>query len=130
MNKETIPNFSCYQCRWRGHLAEDTHSKCYHPYNREVTLLASTKRASVCIPDKRLKIKVNKRGLEQGWRNYPFHFDPIEVKSCKGFETITSKDIRAINKFRAADIHEEAQTCEKPYFCEECPERYKCFTGE
>lgn len=122
---------NCYECRWRGNIPSDAHSKCCHPYNRHLftpmaelcAMFASA--GIVYIPpvvDKRLKIKANSTGIKNGWFHYPFNFDPVWLENCKGFEKFKDKDIRVINK------KAWAETCEQPYFCEECPERFKCFT--
>ena len=92
-----------------------------------MAIFASVGRVSMPpVADERLKIKANAHGVEKGWFHFPFNFDPIWLDNCEGFEQVTEKDARVINKHRAKDG--EAENCEQTYFCEECPERFECFT--
>jgi len=134
--KSVKPN--CYECRWRGHNPGDAHSKCCHPYNTHFAkdpmlqmmgIFASVGRVALpAMADKRLKIKANPTGIKNGWFHYPFNFDPVWLEHCEGFEKIKEKDPRVVNKHFAEDTYGEAETCEQPYFCEDCPNRFKCFT--
>ena len=137
MEKKKIAN--CYQCRWRGHLPGDAHSKCCHPYNRGVAdnpllkllgAFAGVGRADfpAIAADKRLEIRANPAGLRGGWFHYPFNFDPIWLENCKGFAALTEDDPRRANKHYAEDTYGEAETCEQCCYCEECPKRFQCFT--
>lgn len=56
----------CYDCKHRGTVPGDTHSRC-----------------------KNLKASVtaNEHGRKRGWFIWPFNFDPIWLESCTGFES-------------------------------------------
>lgn len=133
MNK---PN--CYECRWRGHNPGSTHSKCCHPYNKELLdnpmlqmmgVFASVGRVDLpAMSSEKLKIKANPAGIRGGWFHYPFNFDPIWLDHCEGFEKIRDKDPRVLNKNRAEDSYGNAKTCEKSCYCDDCDTRFKCFT--
>ncbi len=122
--KKVKPN--CYECRWRGQCPGDAHSKCCHPYNAPLLndpmlqmmgIFASVGRGDMpAMSDKRLKIKANDTGLRRGWFHYPFNFDPVWLENCEGFAKLAEKDPR------------KEHNCEKPIFCEECPDRFKCYT--
>jgi hypothetical protein len=127
----------CYKCRWRGHVPGSAHSNCCHPYNNSFStnpelqlyaIFASVGRVDLpAMADKRLGIKANPYGIRSGWFHYPFDFDPTWLENCNGFEKIRKADPRVVNKHRASDDY-GAPTCEKPYFCESCPEKFECFT--
>ena len=129
---------NCYKCKWRGHVPGSAHSKCCHPYNNHFSqapelqmwaIFASVGRVNLpAMADKRLKIKASETGIRNGWFHYQFDFDPVWLESCLGFEKTGKKDPRTINKHRADDSYGDAETCEKPYFCEDCPEKFACFT--
>lgn len=102
------------------------HSKCCHPYNdfllndpmlQMMGIFASVGRGGLPpMCDKRLKIKANAHGISRGWFCYPFNFDPVWLEDCKGFTLANKKDPRVTNH------------CEKPVFCDDCDDRFKCFT--
>lgn len=90
MNK---PN--CYECVYRSNLAGSTHSKCMHPNNEPVlgnpvlsvvATFASVGRTLPVSFDTGLNIKAKKHGVDKGWFNWPFNFDPVWLESCDGFE--------------------------------------------
>jgi hypothetical protein len=86
---------NCYTCKYRVDLMLDTHSACYHPKVKRLT-----KHSLVDIlsrmggrNDIRLKggknalgVKGHDRGIENGWFNWPFDFDPIWLEHCEGWE--------------------------------------------
>lgn len=123
--KSVKPN--CYECRWRGHLAGSCHSKCCHPATKEFhanpmlalfgTFFAPVGRAELppMYPPE-LEIEGNECGIRNGWFHYPFNFDPVWLDKCKGFEKYREDEPRVVNN------------CEQPYYCESCPQRFKCFT--
>ena len=39
-----------------------------------------------------LNVVGNKHGIEQGWFNWPYNFDPVWLESCDGFEEEGSDD--------------------------------------
>lgn len=125
----------CYKCRWRGRLQGDAHSKCCHPYNRDIIndpftnlmgVFASVGRIEMpempYLADNRLKIKANPTGIRGGWFHYPVNFDPTWLENCAGFEELRENDARKLSSLRVSD------TCEQPYTCDDCPKRFECFT--
>lgn len=89
MNK---PN--CYDCKYRGGLMGDAHSKCNHPESRSedalgelMGILASVQRVSPVTSTgaKILNIKGSSHGIRNGWFNWPFNFDPVWIENCDGF---------------------------------------------
>ena len=55
----------CYECKYRGTIPGDAHSKCTNPY-------------SVVIGDP--------HGVKNGWFLHPFNFDPNWLIYCDSFE--------------------------------------------
>ena len=92
MNKK--PN--CYKCKHRGSIPGDAHSCCNHPaaekdknpFGEVMAIFASVGRtAPMSIPAcKELNIRGNKHGIEKGWFNWPYNFDPVWLENCDGFE--------------------------------------------
>jgi len=83
----------CYQCKYRGTIPGDAHSCCHHPAVLEqisdpllsiVAIFASAGRANPVMLDK-LNIKGNLHGIENGWFNWPWNFDPVWLENCDGF---------------------------------------------
>lgn len=88
MNK---PN--CYECKHRGTLVGNTHSRCLHP--KVKTDIASELfsimgvgniGAGVIEAALELDVKANPHGVKNGWAFWPYNFDPIWITNCKGFE--------------------------------------------
>jgi hypothetical protein len=63
MKKSNKPN--CYECKHRGELVWDAHSKCLN---------------------KNAKVTGNEYGRRSGWFNHPSNFDPVWLETCDGFE--------------------------------------------
>lgn len=93
----TKPN--CYECKWRGKIPGDCHSKCNHPkvamtpdnpLNGLLALLGSVGRCS-SLPVKLanpLNVEGDPHGIKKGWFCWPINFDPVWLQSCDGFEVI------------------------------------------
>jgi len=64
----------CYDCKWRGDLVGDAHSKCDHPD----AIVEKTTGAG-------LNIKGNEHGIANGWFAWPWNFDPTWLENCDGF---------------------------------------------
>src|SRR6266545_4726230 len=87
----------CYGCRFRGDVPGSAHSSCKHPEikgdnkmaelfsllggNRRVCLGLITEPAA-----KTLEILGDPHGIRMGWFNWPYNFDPVWLRRCKGFE--------------------------------------------
>ena len=85
MNK---PN--CYECKYRGSIPGDAHSRCNHPkveQNDNVFgALAEMFSGKNNDAAKALGIKGNPSGIRRGWFKWPAEFDPTWLVSCSGFE--------------------------------------------
>lgn len=87
---------NCYDCKHQRSVPGSAHSSCHHPSLTRVTedpmlqlmgVFASVGRApQILVSNKQLNIKGNKHGIEKGWFNFPFNFDPIWLENCDGFE--------------------------------------------
>src|SRR3990167_7099260 len=86
---------NCYECKFRGGLPGDDHSKCTHPkamgddpLGEILGLLASVQRVSPVTTSGAitLGIKGSTHGIRSGWFNWPFNFDPVWLEKCNGFE--------------------------------------------
>ena len=86
---------NCYNCKHRGTLPGNSQSKCCHP-DVEGDLLGQLKHIlgitsdSVINPGARDKlcVKGDSRGIQSGFFNWPFNFDPIWLEACNGYNPI------------------------------------------
>lgn len=74
----------CYQCRYRGSIPGDAHSKCNYPGNKTGIL-------DFFMPENimnagRLHIQAQQHAVEKGWFMWPVNFDPTWLLNCDGFE--------------------------------------------
>lgn len=88
MNK---PN--CYDCIHRRSLPGDCHSTCGHPKAHsginDPVLKAMSLFVSLNLPIKNdLNVLGKKYGIDSGWFNWPWNYDPIWLEQCDGFEPI------------------------------------------
>lgn len=85
---------NCYQCEYRRSLSWDSHSRCVHPAIEMDT--TDIIKAFMPFMDpgavlkwlkarKALSIVGNDHGIQNGWFNWPFNFDPIWLIHCEGF---------------------------------------------
>ena len=88
----------CFECKHRGKVPGSAHSRCNHP--SAITddnpllgvfaILASTRRIPpVIVGGHELNVKGDSYGIEQGWFNWPFDFDPTWLLNCDGFDSKT-----------------------------------------
>lgn len=85
----------CYRCIHRGEVPGSAHSSCKHPALEKVknnplaeiaSIFASVGRGhAVAIGMEKLNIKANSRGIQGGWFNFPFNFDPVWLENCDGY---------------------------------------------
>jgi hypothetical protein len=87
----------CYHCAWRRPLPGVTHSACAHPKAGKQTadpmmkllaIFASVGRVPPTINIAGtvvLGVKLDEYGVQNGWANWPFNFDPNWLLACKGF---------------------------------------------
>ena len=64
---------NCLLCEYRRPIPGDTHSKCEHPLVKN--------------PDKwdKLAVKGERHAIVGGWFTWPWNFDPIWLRACRGF---------------------------------------------
>lgn len=86
---------NCYECKHRGEVPGDAHSCCRHPKNGEalddplssiLAIFAGVRRVAPIAKETGLNIKANPNGVQRGWFNWPWNFDPVWLESCDGFE--------------------------------------------
>jgi len=87
---------NCYECIYRGTVAGSCHSCYEHPSVKSakddpmanvMAILASVGRVPpVNVNSKELNIKGNPTGIQRGWFNFPFNFDPVWLENCDGFK--------------------------------------------
>jgi hypothetical protein len=126
VNKMKKEKPDCYRCKYRGSLPGSAHSCCKHPSLKEAMenpmlqlmgIFASVGRvAPMMANSKELNIKANPTGIKNGWFNFPFNFDPIWLERCDGFSP------------KVGGGGSPPKPCEEPVACDECPERYGCYT--
>ena len=68
---EQKPN--CYECRFRGTIPGDCHSRCSHPTTRD------------------FRVEGTPHGIKHGWFNWPWNFDPVWLVVCNGFEKASGR---------------------------------------
>ena len=60
-------NPDCYECKHRGTIPGDAHSRCNNP---------------------EAKVKGHPGGIKDGWFYHPVNFDPVWLLECDGFEQL------------------------------------------
>lgn len=87
---------NCYECKHRGTIPGDVHSRCNHPKIKKVmndpvaqilALFGSvgwSYPATVAIDG--INVTGNEQGISKGWFNWPFNFDPTWLDTCDGWE--------------------------------------------
>lgn len=91
---------NCYECIHRGTIPGDAHSCCNHPQSgintdsiaKLMAIFSSVRRVSPCLCAEgiaALGIDANMHGVENGWFNWPYNFDPVWLNTCTGFEATT-----------------------------------------
>ena len=97
MRSKMKPN--CYGCKWRRNVVGSSHSSCNHPRNDEaknnplmqiMATFAGVGRIPPVEIDTGLHIKGSQWGIDHGWFNWPFNFDPTWLEECGGFTEIQS----------------------------------------
>ena len=88
--------FDCYTCKHRGGVAGSAHICCRHPSLKSLhdnpklqmlAIFASVGRVPpLAFTSKELNIKGDPHGIQKGWFNFPFNFDPVWLLNCDGYE--------------------------------------------
>ena len=88
---------NCYDCKHRGKIPGDAHSRCLHPKVSKahedplaslMGMLASVRRCDPVIAKAALELGIagSPHGIRNGWFNWPWNFDPVWLLECGGFE--------------------------------------------
>jgi len=84
----------CKECVYHEEIPGSAHIKCNHPEfkklheNPLVQLLSVFGRragVNVILPST-FEVELDQHGVERGWCNFPFNFDPVWVISCSAFK--------------------------------------------
>ena len=87
---------NCYDCKWRGIIPGDAHNCCRHPSNKKImddpllklmSIFAGVNRIAPFQAPTKLNVKGHLTGIQNGWFNWPFNFDPRCLEECDGFES-------------------------------------------
>jgi len=80
---------NCYQCVYATTNPGTTHLRCRHPLvQQNLQLTDFTAMLQGKIPNnliqlrKRMGIRLDPRGVQNGWADWPFQFDPLWVLTC------------------------------------------------
>ena len=88
---------NCYDCKYRGSIPGDAHSCCRHPSSQKdldnplgqlMAIFAGVGRVAPIegVSSIDLNIVGNPHGIQNGWFNWPWNFDPVWLENCDGFE--------------------------------------------
>lgn len=87
----------CYSCIYRGNIEGNAHSRCNHPENKKsdnplaevLAIFAGVGRAAPIANInalKKLNIQADAYGIQRGWFNWPYNFDPVWLRNCDGYK--------------------------------------------
>ena len=81
---------NCYECKYRGEIPGDAHSRCLHPaIKTEGTNPIEAMIEAVCgkfiSTANELGIQGDTHAIRNGWFLWPANFDPVWLRSCNGF---------------------------------------------
>jgi hypothetical protein len=109
----------CYRCKYRGKVSGSEHSKCNHPMCRELVenktldlfatlgsvgrfqnpIIGTIKyRYMYVFPIEGLFVKAHMHGVESGWFNFPFNFDPRWLIDCSGFTEVSDTQKKEVKE--------------------------------
>ena len=87
---------NCHECLYRGYVPGNAHSSCKHPsvagaagdpLLNIAAIFAGVGRGSPIQAENDLNVKGDPLGIRNGWFNWPWNFDPVWLKRCKGYTT-------------------------------------------
>ena len=82
MEKKTKAD--CYKCQYRGTVPGDCHSCCKYPGTKtELFDLFCKENVEIA---KKINIRGNIHGINNGWFMWPINFDPVWLENCDGFK--------------------------------------------
>ncbi len=86
---------NCYDCEFRGSAPGSAHSECNHPSVKEImgdpllgimSMMGGARKLSAPRIEGGSAPKFNQHGIDNGWANWPFNFDPIWLEECNLFK--------------------------------------------
>ena len=87
---------NCYECKHRQDILGDEHSRCVHPavdlvmndpVSQVLALMGSVGQAYPTVVKIRgINVTGAQHGIDNGWFNWPFNFDPTWPDTCDGWE--------------------------------------------
>lgn len=85
----------CYQCQYRSDVPGSAHSRCKHPafaatlddpLANVLSIFASVGRGvPVQAVSEECRVIGHPHGIQRGWFNHPYDFDPVWLQECNGF---------------------------------------------
>lgn len=93
----------CYKCKYREDSPGSAHSSCAHPaFGKSkddpmgglMAIFASVGRSNPVMggsTKKKIIVEGNLHGIQKGWFNHPWDFDPTWLEKCTGFKAIKKK---------------------------------------
>jgi hypothetical protein len=102
---------NCYACIHRSSVAGNAHSCCNHPVTQNdlenpmaniLAIFAGVGRVDPIVSNaaKEINVVLNSHGVQNGWANWPWNYDPIWVENCDGFESVNPQE----KKLKSEDI--------------------------
>lgn len=73
----------CHSCKYSGPIPYDVHISCCHP---ELDDLLNGHLADLLLLWQKFEIKANLHGINKGWFDWPWNFDPVWLENCNAFE--------------------------------------------
>ena len=92
----------CYQCKYIGNVPGSCHHSCQHPENKACldsplanigAIFASVGRVAP-MRGNGLKVVTDPHGVQHGWCNYLWNFDPTWIISCDGFQAKVKEELK------------------------------------
>jgi hypothetical protein len=82
---------NCYDCRYRGTIPGDAHSRCLHPAigpqdDNPFGAIAQVLNGEMTNVARELNVTAEPYGIMSGWFFWPANFDPTWLITCNGFE--------------------------------------------
>lgn len=77
---------NCFKCKYNGSIPGSAHRCCKHPDLKGIWVLSLTGKFSGAIGPIDIidgfNIEANQHGINNGWFNWPFNFDPTWLENC------------------------------------------------
>lgn len=88
---------ACYECKHRGEIPGNAHSKCLHPstkdiHNNPMLGIMGILGGVPSIQSNGIHVKGDPQGIRSGWFSHPLNFDPVWLVECDGFEEVNKTE--------------------------------------